>query len=128
MRPRGLALLSPAPENRGLRPGLPAQRRRHPCGIWCGVTQIATQHPPLPSDPRQDDEALVRAFGEPDGLDLLSALKALEADFYTSDAHVTARDLTAMGDEASAEFRSKHPAIPDEVVAALAWCYTFDYK
>lgn len=29
---------------------------------------------------------------------------------------------------ASAEFKAKHAQISDEAVAALAWCYTFDYK
>ena len=78
--------------------------------------------------PQRDDDALVREFGEPDGLDLLAALKTLEADFYASDAHLNAHDLRTMGDQAAAEFRAQHPDVPDEVVAAFTWCYTFDYK
>src|SRR5690242_7894175 len=78
--------------------------------------------------PHRDDAALVQEFGEARGLDLLVALRSLEADFYSSDAHLTEPDLRAMGDRAAEEFRSRHPDAPSAIVDALAWCYSFDYK
>ena len=78
--------------------------------------------------PSRDDEAVVRAFGEPAGPDILWSLKALEAEFYASQAHATAPDLVTMGEWAANEFRTKRPDAPDEIVDALTWCYTFDWK
>ena len=78
--------------------------------------------------PQRDDSALVREFGEERGLDLLMVLRSLEADFFSSDAHLTEPDLQAMGERASEEFRSRHPDAPSALVNALAWCYSFDYK
>ena len=45
--------------------------------------------------PHRDDDALVQEFGEARGLDLLLAVRSLEADFYGSDAHLTEPDLQA---------------------------------
>jgi hypothetical protein len=78
--------------------------------------------------PHRDDAALVREFGESRGLDLLKAARSLEADFYSSEAHLTEPDLETMTARASAEFRSRHPDAPSALVDALAWCYSFDYK
>lgn len=78
--------------------------------------------------PDHDDAALVQEFGEARGLDLLMTLRSLEADFYSSKAHLTEPDLQAMTDRASEEFRSRHPDAPSALVDALAWCYSFDYK
>lgn len=78
--------------------------------------------------PHRDDAALVEEFGEARGARLLVALRSLEADFYSSDAHMTEPDLRAMGDRAAEEFRSRHPDAPSALVDALAWCYSFDYK
>lgn len=78
--------------------------------------------------PHRDDAALVQEFGSARGLDMLVALRSLEADFYSSDAHLTEPDLRAMTDRASEEFRARHPDAPPALVDALAWCYSFDYK
>ncbi len=78
--------------------------------------------------PDRNDAALIREFGEARGLDLLVTLRSLEADFYSSDAHLTEPDLRAMTDRASEEFRSRHPDTPAALVDALSWCYSFDYK
>ena len=78
--------------------------------------------------PSRDDEALTRKYGESRGLDLLQAVRELEADFYSSNAHLTEPDLQTMTARASAEFRMRHPEAPAELVDALAWCYSFDYK
>jgi hypothetical protein len=78
--------------------------------------------------PDRDDAALVQEFGEARGLDMLTTLRSLEADFYNSKAHLTEPDLNAMTDRAAEEFRSRHPDAPSAVVDALAWCYSFDNK
>ena len=78
--------------------------------------------------PHRDDAALVREFGETHGLDLLVRLRALEADFYGSDAHLTEPDLQAMTVRASEQFLSRHPGATSVLVDALAWCYSFDHK
>jgi hypothetical protein len=36
--------------------------------------------------------------------------------------------LASMGDRAADEFRARHPEISEDVVPALAWCDTFDFK
>jgi hypothetical protein len=82
----------------------------------------------ISSWPHRETAAVVQEFGEARGLDLLVALRSLEADFYSSDAHLTDPDLQAMTDRASEEFRSRHPDAPSALVDALAWCYSFDYK
>jgi hypothetical protein len=53
---------------------------------------------------------------------------AWELDFYDSDAHTSATDLAAMGDEAADRFRARHPEATQDAVDALAWSYTFDDK
>ena len=49
-------------------------------------------------------------------------------EFYLSDAKHTAADLVEMGEMATKEFKTKHPEVADEVLKALAWCYTFDFR
>lgn len=39
--------------------------------------------------PRRDETVLVEAFGESRARDLMQAIRSLEADFNTSDAHLT---------------------------------------
>jgi hypothetical protein len=78
--------------------------------------------------PHRDDAVLIQEFGEARGLDLLVALRSLEADFYRSNAHLTEPDLRAMTERASEEFRSRHPDAPSALVDAVAWWYSFDYK
>lgn len=78
--------------------------------------------------PARDDAALIQEFGEAEGLDLLTTLRSLEADFYNSEAHLTEADLNAMTHLAAEEFRSRHPDAPSAVVDALAWCYSFDHR
>jgi hypothetical protein len=60
--------------------------------------------------------------------ELMLQVHDLEEDFYKSTAYMTAPDITAMGERAAAEFRASHPEIPDAIVEAFAWCYTYDYK
>lgn len=77
--------------------------------------------------PVRDESLLVERFGE-QAVDLLPVIKALEDDFYASDARHTAADTREMGEVASAQFRKLHPELTGDATRALAWCYTFDYK
>jgi hypothetical protein len=78
--------------------------------------------------PRRDVSLLVKRFGPQLAGDLIPTLKALEEDFYLSDAKFTADNLQEMEVLSSAQFRSKHPDVANEIVKAFAWCYTFDFK
>jgi hypothetical protein len=78
--------------------------------------------------PHRDSAALVREFGETHGLELFACLERLEADFYSSDAHLTEPDLQAMTVRASEQFRARHPGASPVLVDALAWCYSYDYQ
>lgn len=80
------------------------------------------------SHPTLDDEAVIDAFGDADGQEVLAQLAELRSEFYATDAHTAAISLAALGDRAADEFRAKHPDVPDDVVAALRWCYTYDYR
>ena len=71
---------------------------------------------------------MIQEFGESRGLDLLTTLRSLEADFYDSEAHLTEPGQNAMTDRAADEVRARHPDLPSAVVDALAWCYSFDYR
>jgi len=80
------------------------------------------------SAPTRDENRLVSEFGPELAANLVPLVRGLEDDFYRSDANLTAPDLGAMAAEASEEFRALHPELSDDAVAALAWCYTYDYK
>jgi hypothetical protein len=78
--------------------------------------------------PSRDEQRLIERFGSEKAADLLPQVRALENDFYGSDAHLTAPDLVSMVEVASNRFRELHPDVPEGAVLALRWCYTFDYK
>jgi len=78
--------------------------------------------------PNRDDSKVIRRFGGDTAARLLPIIKRLEDDFYESDARLAADDLSQMAKLASDDFRKKHPGVPDQIVKALAWCYTFDFK
>ena len=88
--------------------------------IWTGWGRTAI--------PRRDDALLVDRFGCEAACRLLASLKSLEKEFYSSDAWTVAADIQEMGRIAAESFKSKHPEIPDEIVRAFVWCYTYDYK
>jgi len=58
----------------------------------------------------------------------LPIIKALEDDFYSTDANFVADNLQEMGKVASEQFRRKYPNIADEIIDAFEWCYTFDFR
>jgi hypothetical protein len=78
--------------------------------------------------PSRNDKRLMARFGEDVAARLLPLIKSLEDDFYSSDARLVAANLQEMEKLASERFKEKHPGIADEIVKALAWCYTFDFK
>jgi len=77
--------------------------------------------------PARDESRVVERFGKA-SLDLMPAVRAMEDDFYESDARDRAADLREMATIATTQFRERHPDISDDAVQALAWCYTYDYK
>jgi hypothetical protein len=78
--------------------------------------------------PSRDDARLANQFGGEVAAQLLSLIKSLEEDFYSSDARLVAANLQEMEKLASEQFKRKHPTVADEIVKAFAWCYTFDFK
>ena len=78
--------------------------------------------------PRRDDASVVSRCGPEAASELLPAIRSLMDEFYLSDAKYTAADLVEMGKVATEEFKAKHPEVADEVLKALAWCYTFDFR
>jgi hypothetical protein len=88
--------------------------------IWAGHGKNAW--------PCRDESRLVNHFGVETTSRLLPILKSLESEFYSSDGWKVAVDQREMGQIAANQFKIKHPEIPDEIVQALEWCYTYDYK
>lgn len=88
--------------------------------IWTGYGHT--------SWPSRDEARVESAFGTNVATELVPVVRSLEEDFYRSEAHLTAVDLDSMAAEASRRFKQRHPEVSDEAIAALAWCYTFDYK
>ena len=78
--------------------------------------------------PRCDKQRVLERFGGEAVLDLLPLIKAIEVDFYESNAYRVGPTLVDIGDQAASEFRERHPEIDEDAVLALRWCYTFDYK
>ena len=78
--------------------------------------------------PERNEDSLVGEFGAAAAPDVLAEVRRLEDDFYASEASNVAPDLQTMGEQAAAEFRSKHPEVGEEAVRALAWSYTYDFK
>ena len=91
-----------------------------PVRIWTGWRATPS--------PSRDEARVVQRYGAAKAAKLLPVIKSLEDDFYASDARFTAVDLQQMATLASEQFVQKHPGIDNEIVEALAWCYTFDFK
>lgn len=88
--------------------------------VWTGWGRAAW--------PIRDDEEVVATFGVEAAVDLMPDIHRMEDEFYASDARLKIDDLTEMGVVAAARFRDLHPEISDSAVAALTWCYTYDFK
>jgi hypothetical protein len=88
--------------------------------IWTGWGQA--------SRPLRDEGHLVKEFGQMAAADLMPRIRALEYEFYASDARFLAANLEEMGDMVANDFRQQHPEVPEDVIQALTWCYTWDFK
>lgn len=88
--------------------------------LWLGWQRVAW--------PQRDEQRVVGHFGAEDAAEVMPLVLAWEDDFYGSDAHLSAPDLAAMGEQAASRFRSLHPEATAQAVDALAWAYTFDHK
>lgn len=77
--------------------------------------------------PLRDDNLVLRKFGK-NGKLLLDQIKALEDDFYKSDAYLHTASLIEMEQLAIQHFSALHPDLEQEIAQAFAWCYSFDYK
>ncbi len=80
------------------------------------------------SCPWRYDARVSAKFGPAIAPRLLSTIRALEAEFYASNAALTVGDLREAGREATRQFKEKYPLFPGEIAEAFAWCYTFDWK
>jgi hypothetical protein len=78
--------------------------------------------------PVRDEDRVVRALGATLAAQAMPVVRALEDEFYASNARHVAPDLPAMARQASAEFSAREPEVSELAVTALAWAYTFDYK
>ncbi len=78
--------------------------------------------------PDRNAGRITERWGAEATLDLVPLVTQLEDDFYQSAARYGAENMVEMGRVASAEFADRHPGISADAVAALAWCYTFDFK
>jgi hypothetical protein len=87
--------------------------------IWVG---------PIPSNGYDPKAALTERFGAAAAAELARVARALEDEFFGSQARHVAADLQEMHRRAFADFKRKHPEISDEAVHALAASYTFTYK
>jgi hypothetical protein len=88
--------------------------------VWIGKGESAW--------PDHDDARLIRNFGADDAAELLPALRAIEDEFFESDARDRVADLGEMARAAAAEFRDKHPEIAEDAIDALAWSYSYANK
>jgi hypothetical protein len=79
------------------------------------------------SFPLRDDDLVFNNFSK-NGRVVLDQIKALEADFYKSDAYLRAANLIEMEQMAIQQFIAAHPDLDLEIARAFAWCYSFDYK
>ena len=77
--------------------------------------------------PVREQARVVAEFGDEVASPLMVRIREVEDEFYASDARSTARDVTAMSEIATSDFR-KNSELSDEAVRALAWCDTYDYK
>ena len=78
--------------------------------------------------PRRDETRVRTALGAETTQSVMPVVRALEDEFDESDVKLTAKDLTSMANRAATQFARRHPEVSAGAVAALAWCYAYDYK
>ena len=77
--------------------------------------------------PQSNEESVTNRFGRTRAISLMRRVHAAYEAFYESDARLWAPTAT-MGDLAAIEFMTKYPGADRQLVSALAWSYSFDYK
>lgn len=77
--------------------------------------------------PVRSESKVEERFGEL-ALDLMPLVRALDDDCYESDARHVAVDEVDMARRVKADFQDLHPEVSEAAAAALAWCYTYDFK
>jgi hypothetical protein len=87
--------------------------------IWVG---------PVPSYSYDREAALVDRFGKAGAAELVPIIRALEDDFYATQASDVADSLRTMHQLASSDFKSKHPELSDRAVHALANRYVYENR
>jgi len=78
--------------------------------------------------PARDEARVLDEFGHERAAELIPRIREAKDEFYASDARFLVADLANMAEQAKADFRRGRSDLSDEAVAALAWCYTYDYK
>lgn len=78
--------------------------------------------------PTRSEERVVDIVGPERTVDVIEAVRRMEADFFRSEARLVVADLAEMGRRAADEFRTRHPEVSDDAVDALRWCYMYAYK
>ena len=74
--------------------------------------------------PKKDDEAVLTAYGP----EVLTQVKELYEDFFSSDAVHAVPGLVEMGERAAAQFQDRHPEITAEAVDGLCRLYSWAWK
>jgi hypothetical protein len=87
--------------------------------VWTGYGEA--------NAPRRDKSFVQHRFGD-DAAKWMGIVDVLADEFYESNANLRAVDMHGMWDMSIADFREKYPDVPEAVVKALAWCYTFDNR
>jgi hypothetical protein len=77
--------------------------------------------------PHQSAERVRDRFPGPEGVELAQRVEALEAEFYTVKPG-TEENLVDAANRAAQTFAGHHPELSSEAVAALRWCFAFDWK
>lgn len=88
--------------------------------VWTGFGEAPS--------PDRDLQRLVEHFGPEVATEVVPQLRALEDDFYASEAIHHIADLAEATEAAASEFRERHPGLSEDAVRALAWCYSYDFK
>jgi len=87
--------------------------------IWTGFGSSVS--------PVRDETLVETRFGDL-ATELMPLVRALDDEFYDSNARLVAVDTVDMARRAKADFRALHPEVEEKATDALAWCYTFDFR
>lgn len=72
-------------------------------------------------------EACERSFPGQEGVELARRIEALEAEFYEVKPRPN-ETLVEASNRAADTFAGHHPELSSQAVAALRWCFAFDWK